>query len=187
MDQIERGGKVVGSQQLLIAANGDFKVSRTLDGETARFVCRNKQLHKIEAEGTKELSLVEYKLCPEAIQATAIAAANGWLDLGMFGELRLDGSDKAGAQRAYRMKCLDEDDDSFYFWLSVFDQHGNDNIRLLKAGADIDCKHDYGGIVFSRLVGPIGGSRTWGTKDGRWASRANQAGLFETIKRAGIH
>ena len=147
-DSIFQNGKEIGMQEISIAGNGGFQVHRKVNEDSAHFIYQQQELFSISDGQSKKMSLVEMKLCPEAVQAIGIAAANNWLDLELFGKMQLDGSDKAQRRKAYRMKWLDEDDDSFFVWLSMQDRQNNEHVSLLKAGSDMDCQHDFGGIAF---------------------------------------
>ncbi len=175
-DRIVSDGKPIGIQEIELAANGQFRVVSKVSGERTEFVFRDGKLYQIGADSVKELSLVEMKLCAQAVQAIGMAAANQLFDLESLGNLKLDGSDKALQRKAYRMKFLDEDDDQFYFWLSMENPAGDEQIRLLKAGADIDCQHDFGGITFSQ----------WNTESGLFVAKKRHqiSGLAESQKWA---
>lgn len=172
-DSIVRDGTKVGTQEIWIADHGGFQVRREVGDDSAHFIYQQENLYSISDGESKKMSLVEMKLCPEAVQAIGIAAANDWLELNRFGKMQLDGSDKAQQRKAYRLKMLDEDEDAFYVWLSMQDRESNEEVSLLKAGADMDCQHDFGGISFS----------DWQNKDG-WSvsgKRSQIKGLGEKV------
>lgn len=155
-DQLMRDGLEVGSQTILIASDGRFRVDWTLDGqsEVYRFDGKTVQLDK---DGTtKQLSLVEAKLSLPVIQALGMFASNHPQPWSTFGKVILDGSDKASDQRAYRMKVLDEDQDEFYFWLSMYGENGRPAQRLLKVSPNKNCE-ETGGVRFQgwNSVGPL--------------------------------
>ena len=149
VDRIVENGDVVGSQTLRLFEDGSFSVDRNIGQQQAVFTFEGKQLTQALGDEVSELSLVEMKLCPEAVQAIGMLAASGLNDLGMLGETSLDGSDKASSSNSYRLKLLDSKEDAFYFWLSMPAKMDDvRDIRLLKAAASKDCEDDSGGIVF---------------------------------------
>ena len=172
VDSIQKEGVEIGTQEISISDQGGFQILRKIEGDSAHYVFQDQILYSVDDGKSKQMSLVELKLCPEAVQAIGIAAANRWLDLDVMGESQLDGSDKAQQRKAYRMKWLDKDEDSFYVWLSMQNKQSDEEVRLLKAGADLDCQHDFGGITF----------HDWQQKDG-WSvplKRSQVKGLAES-------
>ena len=143
---IDRDGKELGTQQIAIDESGQFMIESDIDGEKTSLFWDGKKLTDLNDQ--KTFSLVEAKLKPSVVQAIGIAAANKLSDLDFLGDMTLDGGDKAQNRQSYRFKLLDEDEDPFFFWLGMFDNEGHDDVSLLKAGADLDCARNDGGVTF---------------------------------------
>ena len=174
-DRIMEDGKQIGKQLIRLHPTGNFEVERTTD-KTTRFRWNGKKLIRDRGDQTQELSLVETKLCVEAIQALGMIGANGFNDLQFFGDLMLDGSDKAASRNSYRMKLVDTDEDSFYFWLSMEDKAAQqEQVVLLKASGDKNCDQEPGGVVF----------QDWRVQDGLAVAKTRNVvvGIEESVQR----
>ena len=134
--------------KLRLADNGQFEIDMKEGESRQTFKWDGNKTTQTQNGEIKELSLIETKLCPAAVQAMGIAAANGWGVFDAFGEPYLDGSDRAHGKRTVRFKLTDKEDDPFFFWLSLDHVHSTRNIELIKAGASLDCDQSPGGILF---------------------------------------
>jgi S1-C subfamily serine protease len=155
-DRLVREGADVGAQTLWLCTDGRFRLERTLDDQLETFVFDGKTVSDIKDGKSKPLSRVEAKLNLAVVQAMAMTAAIQETPFAIFGEILLDGSDKALKQNAYRMKMTDEDQDEFFFWIRMY---GDDDLpaeRLLKVSAHKNCDES-GGVVFQQWqrVGPL--------------------------------
>lgn len=146
-DDIIRDEKKVGECLTKISPEGHFKIHWNADQEIT-YTFDGKQFAKTQDGQTKLMTLTESKLKLPIIQALACSVSGNDKPFSMYGQLQLDGSDKARSKNAYRFKLLDEDEDWFYFWTSMYNEGGNSYIELVKAGADLDCKQNDGGVVF---------------------------------------
>jgi len=155
-DRITRAGDQIGSQTLWLASDGRFKLDLDLAGKKATYVFNGNNFYSIVDEKPESLSLVESKTSLTIVQAVSMSAAIQETPFARFGEILLDGSDKAINQNAYRLKLLDEDADHFFAWLSMYGENGRPSARLLKASAHMDCD-DTGGVTFHdwKKVGPV--------------------------------
>ena len=174
-DRIIENGEPIGQQIVRLRSDGSFELIRKTD-DSVTYSWDGKQLVEQTGDVKKELSLVETKLCIEAVQAIGILAANRFCDLKFFGELSLDGSDKALRQTSYRMKIEDAEEDAFYVWMSMEDRPAQqEKIELLKAGASKNCDQQPGGIVFEN----------WGDENGLKISRSRSVvvGIGEKVQR----
>lgn len=158
----DSAGQQVGTQTIRLNQNGQFEIESDIDGEKKALYWDGKKLSDLIDNDSR--SLVEAKLDPAAVQAFGMIAANALCDLDFLGGMVLDGSDKAQNRQSYRLKTLDEDDDPFFIWVNMYDENGNDDVRLMKAGADRDCAREEGGVTF----------HDWKGEDGfRYPSRRN--------------
>lgn len=96
-----------------------------------------------------------------------------------LGSLKLDGSDKAAAQPAFRINLTDESTEEAYLWLSVFGAEGRPVIGLLKSGVALD---DEDPIPSVRFV-------DWQTVANRQLPRKRElvTGLAETVQQTFVN
>ncbi len=155
-DRVERDGEKIGEQTLRLSSDGRFCLDITIAGKKARYVFNGKKFYSIAEETTSELSLIEAKLNLPVVQAISMSAALGKKPFSTLGKMWLDGSGKAINKNAYRMKIVDDQDDRFFAWISMYGENGRPSSRLLKAAADKDCG-DKGGVTFEdwKPVGPV--------------------------------
>ncbi len=155
-DRIERDGEKTGEQKLWLASDGRFCLDVSIAGEKSRYVFDGKNYYSIAGETTSRLTLVESKLNLPVVQAISMSAAVQQEPFATLGDLTLDGSGKAKDRNAYRMKLVDEEEDGFFVWVSMYGDDGRPSSRLLKAAAEKDCD-DKGGVTFDdwKAVGPL--------------------------------
>lgn len=148
-DEIYQDAKRTGSQQIAIAPDGRFRVAWNHEGQRDLFIFDGQHFWKEVAENKfKKLDLVEAKMEPRVTQVLAMTAAESQSPFAVFGNLTLDGSDKANDGVSYRMMVLDDDDDWFYAWLSLFDREGKPSVMLQKVASDKNCTGENQGVVF---------------------------------------
>jgi hypothetical protein len=89
-------------------------------------------------------------LDPHFAQAIALAANAGFDSLSSWGDLALDGSDKAGGRLCYRLSVTDAATTELLFvWLSVADDQGRPHIELVKTGVGLDDDEPIAGTLFA--------------------------------------
>ena len=133
--------------KIQLTDNGRFKID--VSGEIGQsFEWDGIKTTLIKNEESKELSLIETKLCPLAVQTMGMIAANGWGVFDAFGEALLDGSDRANGSHCIRFRLTDDEDDPFFIWLSMDHLHSDRNVELIKAGASLNCDQSPGGVLF---------------------------------------
>ncbi len=149
-DEIREGEKVVGQQAITVATDGRFHVSHQLNDEQSQFMFDGEKFWEIDNESGKasELDLVEAKIQPVVTQGLALVAPLQDKPFRVFGRSILDGGDKSQGVVTSRMMWLDEDDDWFYGWLSLYDDQGNEQMQLMKVSSDRDCSGSTHGITF---------------------------------------
>jgi len=147
-ESISMQGQPIGHQETLLATDGRFRTQVTRDGLTHNFIFDGeKYWSQLEGNEAKELSRSRALLNPDVYPIVALASVFRTKPLSQLGKVFLDGGDKALGQVAYRVKSVDDEGDWFYVWLSVFGQSGQ-QVRLLKAGPDVDCNRAAGGMTF---------------------------------------
>ena len=148
-DQLMKDGKKVGECRTVIHADGRFSVQWIEGDVETRYVYDGKRYAMEKRGELTEISLTESKIRLPIVQAIACTSSALQAPFSAFGEASLDGSDKANSRNAYRLKLMDEDDDWFYVWVSMYDENGLPSVELLKAGGDVDCVHNDGGVAFA--------------------------------------
>jgi S1-C subfamily serine protease len=169
-DEIRRGDQAIGSRQMWLAPSGEFVINEVTGDESSTIKFDGKTFRKKSAGTEAELTLTEAKLETSIVEALGILASQMTVPFRPFGDLLIDGSDKAQNQNAIRFKMTDQDEDWFYFWTSMYDTTGHRSVRLLKASPDMDC-NDHQGVCFY----------DWQTEEG-WnvpANRRHVRGLSE--------
>ncbi len=146
-DRIDRKDSKVGSQVVWLGTDGRFRIEMKLAGESVTYVFDGEQFYAFSDDKPVELSVVEAKINMSIIQAISMTAALQEKPFASFGELQLDGSDKAVEQNAYRIKLVDDDQDPFFVWVGMYGDDGYPSPRLLKVSANKDCAED-GGVSF---------------------------------------
>ena len=92
-----------------------------------------------------------------------MAALLGDRFAGGWGELALDGCDKAGGRLCYRLSVTDaETSEQLFVWLSVFDAAGQPQIELVKTGVGLDDDEPIAGTLYGDCpaIGRIAAPRT---------------------------
>lgn len=150
VDEIFRGENKVGSCRTLIDTDGRFSIEWTEGDSTIRYAHDGEKFGYTKQDFQKDMTLTESKLTLPVIQAMACALSSSESPFQIYGKIQLDGSDKALARNAYRFKLLDDDEDWFYFWMTMYnDTNGYPAVELIKAGADKDLRHNDGGVAFA--------------------------------------
>jgi S1-C subfamily serine protease len=146
-DEIFRGEQVIGQQTIYLLADGRFRIDRQLaTGATEGYLYDGRRFWDLAAEPAVQLDLVEAKVRPEVVQGLALLAALQDAPLACLGQPRLDGSDKAASQVCSRILWLDAEDDWFYGWFSLYQDAGNDEVRLVKIASSRDCTENEPGL-----------------------------------------
>ena len=104
----------------------------------------------------------------------AIVAALQAQPFKLFGNVSLDGSDKTQGVLAGRLIWLDEDDDWFFAWFSLYDESGKPQVVLRKIASDKNCQGGNRGLLLDDYR-EVGGVRVPQTKH-------VVSGLNETIE-----
>ena len=149
--EIRRGEKAVGQQTLTIAPGGKIRVAYSIDGESTIVTCDgNECWHQPAGREPQKLPRGKALLNPQFAQGIVLAAQMGLDNLGNWGELALDGSDKAGGRLCYRLSVTNhETTEQLFVWLSVFDDAGAPQIELVKTGVGLDDDEPIPGTLFA--------------------------------------
>jgi S1-C subfamily serine protease len=152
VDDCWRGNAIMATCTTQILGNGSARVDwQTVDGtSTQSFVFDGVRFAADNDGKWRELTATEAKLSPELVQALGQAANRTGSPFEFFGTRSIDGSDKAQLQTACRFRCLDPDDDWFYFWTSLYNRDAEEHVVLLKASPDKDCDRKGKGVMFDQ-------------------------------------
>ena len=148
-DEIFKNDEIIGHQTLHVASDGRFRVEHQLTTKPLEvFLFDGDKFWDVSDAKPRLLDLVEAKTKPELTQAMALLASLPNEPFSPFGSAVLDGGDKSQGMVASRIMWLDEDDDWFYGWLSLYNENGAEQVRLLKVSGDKDCSGSSHGITF---------------------------------------
>ncbi|MCP4478689.1 MAG: trypsin-like serine protease [Planctomycetaceae bacterium] len=154
--EILEGGKTLGTQETWLASDGRIRVNQVLDGQLVVYQYDGNSFWATEAGETTELSLQEAQSRWGFEQALMMGSVFRQKPLDMFGQVLIDGSDKAMGENAYRFKVVPSGGDAVYCWFSMFDLKGKPKVSLVKSSLERDCLID-GGSTFASWtqVGPV--------------------------------
>ncbi|HMO15350.1 MAG TPA: trypsin-like peptidase domain-containing protein [Pirellulaceae bacterium] len=173
-DELYRDGKLVGTQTLWIARDGRFRCHWLLDGKETIFGFDGLRYWKVVENNREEINVTALKLSPILGQIVTLVSLNQPDEpFSVFGDLLLDGSDRSDGFISCRLKTLDQGDDWYYVWLSLFDQDGHTSIRLTKTASELNADRYGGAVVY----------RDWHVENGfAWAkNRLFVQGLQEEV------
>jgi hypothetical protein len=136
--QIFRGQEVAGTQTLHIAAAGKLRADYEIDGQRRSLGYNGNGYWMHSAAGVQTIGQARALRDPHFCQAAVIASLLTEKPLSRYGEMALDGSDKARNRLCYRLSVLDAESEQLFLWLSVFDDQGRPQVQLQKSGVGID-------------------------------------------------
>jgi S1-C subfamily serine protease len=137
--EIRRADQKVGDQVLALSPGGNIHVEYSIDGNGTIVACNDKECWRILPGRERQvISRGKALLDPHFAQAVSLAALLDINPLTAWGDLALDGSDKAGGQLCYRLSLTDPgSSEQLFIWLSVFDIGGRLQVRLVKTGVGL--------------------------------------------------
>jgi len=138
-DTIFSTGQQVGSLQTLLATDGRFRVDVEYLDKNSVYAFDGKIYWAAppDAPVAGAVDVDDIIDNPFAAQAAILATRFQSQPLAAYGEILLDGSDKAGGCPAYRVKATGDSGRELFAWLSVVDSAGQMQVRLLKTGRGI--------------------------------------------------
>ncbi|MDG2182521.1 MAG: trypsin-like peptidase domain-containing protein [Mariniblastus sp.] len=154
--EILEGGKAQGTQETWLASDGRIRVNQVMDGLLVVYQYDGNSFWQTKAGETTELSLQEAQSRWGFEQALMMGSVFRQKPLDMFGQVLIDGSDKAMGGNAYRFKVVPSEGDAVYCWFSMFDLKGKPKVSLVKSSLERDCLIG-GGSTFASWtqVGPV--------------------------------
>jgi serine protease Do len=163
--EIRRGEEIVGKQTLIVSRDGRLRAEYEIDGKTAVVVFDGKICWDDLADrDPREITRGKAILDPHFAQAIALGAlitaqpadSITAQPLAGWGELQLDGADKAGRRLCYRLSTTDaETSEQLFVWLSVLNDRGQPHIELVKSGVGLNNDEPIPGTLFGDFL-PIG-------------------------------
>eukprot|EP01047_Picozoa_sp_COSAG01_P031364 COSAG01_NODE_2224_length_8136_cov_131.785119_5_plen_612_part_00 len=154
--EILEGGKAQGTQETWLASDGRIRVNQVMDGLLVVYQYDGSSFWQTKAGETTELSLQEAQSRWGFEQALMMGSVFRQKPLDIFGQVLIDGSDKAMGGNAYRFKVVPSEGDAVYCWFSMFDLKGKLKVSLVKSSLERDCLIG-GGSTFASWtqVGPV--------------------------------
>jgi S1-C subfamily serine protease len=137
--EILRGDAVVGKQLLTVARDGRVRAEYEIDGKRTVVVADGSK-YWLLAPGreTQEVTSAKAIRDPHFAQGAVLSSLLADEPLARWGEVALDGSDKAQRRLCYRLSATDPLSEQLFVWLSVHDASGTPWIELVKSGVGID-------------------------------------------------
>jgi hypothetical protein len=133
--EIRRGDAVVGKQLLVVTKDGRVRAEYEIDGKRTVVVADGTKYWLLApGKGAQEVTSAKAILDPHFAQAAVLGGLLADQPLARWGEVALDGSDKAQRRLCYRMSATDPSSEQLFVWLSVFDAEGAPRIELVKSG-----------------------------------------------------
>ena len=134
----------IGTQKIWLASDGRFRVEQKLGEETRTYFYDGRKHWRMADGKPKLVTRTQAKLNSAISQAAVLLASNQKIPFEQFGKLSLDGSGKASGSAAYRFKLIDDNNDWYYFWLSMYGPEGDQKIRLVKGCCERDADDNSG-------------------------------------------
>jgi hypothetical protein len=133
--EILRGDAVVGKQLLTVARDGRVRAEYEIDGKRSVVVADGSK-YWLLAPGreTQEVTSAKAIRDPHFAQGAVLSSLLADEPLARWGELALDGSDKAQRRLCYRLSATDPSSEQLFVWLSVHDASGTPWLELVKSG-----------------------------------------------------
>jgi serine protease Do len=137
--EIRRGDVACGKQVLVAADDGRVQVEYEIDGKRTVVVADGSKYWLLApSKAAAEVTSAKAILDPHFGQAAVLGALLADQPLVRWGELALEGSDKANRRLCYRLAATDPSSEQLFVWLSVYGADGTPRIELVKSGVGID-------------------------------------------------
>jgi serine protease Do len=153
--EIRRGNASVGKQLLIASGDGRVRAEYEIDGKRTVVVADgSKHWLLAPAKAVQEVTSAKAILDPHFAQGAVLGCLLSDQSLAHWGELALDGSDKAHGRLCYRLSATDPSSEQLFVWLSVYGPAGTPQIELVKSGVGIDDEEPIASTLYSdfRLI-----------------------------------
>ncbi len=161
--EIRRDGIIVGDQTITIGRDGQLRVEYSIDGNRTTIVCDGQQCRKTPPAGqTQVISRGKALLDPHFAQGVALSILFDKRAEKNWGNLALNGADKAGGRWCYRLSITEtETSEQLFLWLSVFDAAGRPSVELIKTGVGLEDDEPIAATLYD----------DWQSRAGLWLPR----------------
>jgi serine protease Do len=151
--QIRRGEAIVGWQALTISRGGSIRVRYEIDGQQTVVEYDGNDCWKTNLNGVKQkVERSKALLDPHFAQSVVLSALQEDAAIGHWGELALDGADKAGGRLCYRLSITDPaTSERLFIWLSVLGADGQPRVELVKTGVGLDDDEPIASTLYADL------------------------------------
>ena len=158
VSNLSREGKMVGKQTLLLASDGRARADYEIDGQATSIIFDG-TTYTLSAPDREPREVTPAKALrdPHFAQAAVLGALLAAKPLASYGDLLLDGSDKAQERLCYRLSATDPNSEQLFVWLTVFDRAGQPSVELLKSGVGISDSEPIPSVLYNdwRAVGEM--------------------------------
>lgn len=128
----------VGTQKLVVARDGRLRVEYDINSKRTVVACDGvKCWDDLPDREPREITRGKAILDPHFAQGIALAAMISDKPLAGWGELALDGSDKADGRLCYRLSVTDASSEQLFLWLT-FSPNPAEPLELIKTGVGLD-------------------------------------------------
>jgi S1-C subfamily serine protease len=157
--EILRGEQSVGRQLLTVTADGRVRAEYDIDGQRTVVVADGKK-YWLLAPGreTQEVTSAKALRDPHFAQGAVLSSLLADDPLARWGEVALDGSDKAQRQLCYRLSATDPSSEQLFVWLGAYDASGTPWLELVKSGVGTGDEEPISSTVYSDFR-PVAGTR----------------------------
>jgi S1-C subfamily serine protease len=132
---VRRGEDVVGKQTLIAAGDGRVRAEYEIDGKRTVIVADGSKYWLLApGKAVTEVTSAKAILDPHFAEAAVLGALLADNPLARWGELALEGSDKADGRLCYRLSATDPSSEQLFVWLTVYGPDGSPGIELVKSG-----------------------------------------------------
>jgi serine protease Do len=138
--EIRRAGEGCGWQTLTIARGGLVRAGYEIDGKRTIVACDGQQCwDQLPGRQPRLIERGKALLDPHFAQGVAWSLLMGASSPSDWGEVALNGADKANGRLCYRLSLTDPaTSEQLFVWLSVYDAAGAPHIELVKTGVGLD-------------------------------------------------
>ena len=150
--EIRRGEAVVGRQVLMVARDGRLRAEYEVDGRRTVVVSDGTSFWLLQP-GREVQSVSQAKALrdPHFSQAAVMASLLAAEPLAPWGDLALDGADKAQRRLCYRLSATDSTSEQLFVWLSMADGGDSPPMQLMKSGVGTDNEEPIPSSCYSDL------------------------------------
>ncbi|MCH8042415.1 MAG: trypsin-like peptidase domain-containing protein [Planctomycetes bacterium] len=140
-EDIIEDGKKIGSQTVVRALDGRFRLERAADksGSKTVAVWDGKVYWTLDGDAKlKERKPTNVPLEEHVGQGAALGRLLAKNAVDDMAQIELEGSDRTQNRRTYRIRTEDNFGNLLYLWFSLYDDEGNPQVRLLKVSRSTD-------------------------------------------------